>query len=310
LRRTLESLNAQSVAFDRFQVIVGDDGTTDTTMDLLRVFKAHYQLGAAWVGGRGSGAARNAAASAARHDVLIFLDDDQIASPDLVAVHLRAHERLGPVIVQRNYPLAAGWDRRGASLIVERSRRQSVHATQSSNGRGLWGGNFSVSRRIWLEVGGFDEGLSRHQDLEFGLRVARLGVPMVVEGAALSQHLHCGDPDEFRSHSLEEGRCLVRISRKIGMPPGITAPRVVHRALDRMVVEYWLRYPRQAEMIGRWLTAALRTSDVLQLMPAQLLAARLVGRFHRLGGVALEASTDTVGAGRRSFLARTASTTT
>lgn len=311
LWRTLESLNAQSVEFDRFQVIVGDDGTTDATMPLLRGFKSHYQLGSAWVGGRGSGAARNAAASAARHEVLIFLDDDQIASPDLVAAHLRAQECLGPAIVQGNYPLAAGWDRRGASLIVERSRRQGVRATLQGKGRGLWGGNFSVPRSVWLEVGGFDEGLARHQDLDFGLRVARLGVPMVVEGAALSQHLHCGDPDEFRRHSLEQGRCPVRISKKLGMPLGTTSPSAVDRAVDRWVTECWRRYPRQAEVIGRVLTAALRTSDSLQLRPAQLLVARLVGRFHRLGGMALEASaTDTVGAGRRSFVPRTVHRTT
>jgi GT2 family glycosyltransferase len=311
LRRTLESLNAQSVEFDRFQVIVGDDGTTDATPDLLHAFKAHYQLGSAWVGGRGSGAARNAAASAARHDVLIFLDDDQIASPDLVAVHLRTQERLGRVIVQGNYPLAAGWDRRGASLVVERSRRQSLRATRPGNGRGLWGGNFSVPKSIWLEVGGFDEGLPRHQDLDFGLRVARLGVPMVIEGRALSHHLHCGDPDEFRRHCLDQGRCRVRISQKLGMPLGTSGPRAVDRALDRLVKEGWRRFPRQAERIGRWLTAALRTSDFFQLRPAQLLAARLVGRFHRLGGMALEASaTDTVGVGRRSFVARTVSRTT
>jgi GT2 family glycosyltransferase len=301
-------LNAQSVGFDRFQVIVGDDGSSDATLDLLRGFEPHYQLGWTPVGGRGIGAARNGAAAAGRHDVLIFLDDDQIASPDLVAVHLRAHEGFGPVIVQGNYPLAAGWDQRGASLILERSRRQSFGAVHPGDGRSLWGGNFSVARRIWLQVGGFDEGLPRHQDLDFGLRVALLGVPMVAEAGALSHHLHRVDSETFRRQCLDQGRCLVRISQKLGMPVGSAPASAVDRAVDRLVKECWRRYPRPADGIGHCLTLALRASDFFRLRSAQEFAARLVSRFHRLGGMALETSaTQTAGVGHRSLAGRTVS---
>src|SRR2546422_11547556 len=84
LRLTLEGLARQSVARDRLQVVVGDDGSTDPTITMLQAFPAGFDLRWTGSGGRGSGAARNAAARVATHEVLIFLDDDQIASPDLV----------------------------------------------------------------------------------------------------------------------------------------------------------------------------------------------------------------------------------
>src|SRR5207245_1073308 len=78
----------------------------------------------------------------------------------------------------------------------------------------LWGANFSVRREMWAQVGGFDERLPRSQDLEFGLRLADLGLSMMVEPRALSHHLHAVSAAGFRRQCLDEGRCMVRSSRK------------------------------------------------------------------------------------------------
>jgi glycosyltransferase involved in cell wall biosynthesis len=96
LRQTLESLERQSVDPKRFEVVVGDDGSTDETIEMLAGFRSSFDLFWTPLEGRGSGAARNAAGRAARHEVLIFLDDDQITSPDLVAVHLETQRRDRP----------------------------------------------------------------------------------------------------------------------------------------------------------------------------------------------------------------------
>jgi GT2 family glycosyltransferase len=289
LRLTLESLNAQSVDPDRFEVIVADDGSTDGTAEMLRGFASRYTLRWTRLSGRGSGAARNAAAGAAKNDVLIFLDDDQIASVDLVATHLSAQERIGPAIVQGDYPLADGWDRNGASIVFERSRRKAVGASRRSDLLSLWGGNFSVPWSAWLEAGGFDESLLRHQDLDFGLRIVRLGVPLVMEPRALSRHLHRVDSDAFRRQCFDEGFWIARIERKHNLHIGSAT---MARPIDGVVQACWRRYPRQAIAIGRCLGAMLRIADFFRLRPAQVFTARLVGRFHRLGGVALAVRTE------------------
>jgi glycosyltransferase involved in cell wall biosynthesis len=85
--------------------VVADDGSTDGTFDMLRCMRAGYELIWTHVNGRGSAAARNAAGRLARHQVLIFLDDDQIASPGLVAAHLEVQRGRCLVRISRKHDL-------------------------------------------------------------------------------------------------------------------------------------------------------------------------------------------------------------
>jgi glycosyltransferase involved in cell wall biosynthesis len=282
LKQALESLDRQSLAPDRYDVVVTDDGSTDGTDAMLRTLRPGFRLRWTRLEGRGSGAARNAAARLAEGDVLIFLDDDQIAEPDLVAMHLAAHETRGVVIVQGDYRTA---DRDGASRNFERSRMRVLRASESGAiPFHLWGGNFSVRRDTWAQVGGFDETLPRSQDLDFGLRITDLGIPHLIERRAASHHRHRVSPAGYRRHCFNEGRCMVRIARKRGVPVA-SLLGVVDRPLDRIVTRFWQRFPRGADLAGRGLAGLLWLSDGVRIVPAQMAAARLVRRFHELGGI-------------------------
>lgn len=90
LRLTLASLAMQTVPVE---VVIVDDGSTDHTqavlanaaqampLTILRHATAH-----------GRSAASNAGARATTGDLLIFLDGDTLAAPDMVEQHLAAHE--------------------------------------------------------------------------------------------------------------------------------------------------------------------------------------------------------------------------
>jgi glycosyltransferase involved in cell wall biosynthesis len=292
LKLTLESLNHQTVAREHLQVVVGDDGSTDGTLHVVRRIQAGYELMWTGVNGRGSAAARNAAARLARNEVLIFLDDDQIASPGLVAAHLEMHRRLGNVLVQGDYPLATDCDRGGASMIIERSRQQALGLVNQADERSfhLWGGNFSVRRETWARVGGFDHDLARNQDLDFGLSVAALGVPIKAESRALTHHLHRVTRAQFRHQNFTAGRCLVRISRKHDLPLEAALCGPIHGPLNRVLEQIWLRWPRLADSAGRCLTGVLWVADMVGMTGAQLLASRLLRRFYAVGGITVESA--------------------
>jgi GT2 family glycosyltransferase len=272
------------------QIIVADDGSTDETSALLQSIQLRYELKRTRLDGRGCAAARNAAARLADHQVLIFLDDDQVTSPELVATHLEAHKRSGNVIVQGDHQLAPGWNRRGASLLYDQSRARHLGSTDPKAGVPfrLFGANFSVRQKTWARVGGFDESLPRNQDLDFGLRVADTGVPIVLELRALSHHLHTVSSAAFRHQCFTSGRCLVRISRKRSVPLDSLVGSPIDQLADRVVKRFWIAFPRSAHAAGRCLSGALGVADHIRLRPAQLLAARLVRRFYHLGGIALE----------------------
>src|SRR5438874_10836226 len=80
LRLTLESLDRQTISADRFEVIVGDDGSTDETVAMLGGLRPRYPLSWRRANGRGPGAARIAAAGEARHGVVVMMVDDTSAS--------------------------------------------------------------------------------------------------------------------------------------------------------------------------------------------------------------------------------------
>jgi GT2 family glycosyltransferase len=90
LRLTLTSLSAQTVPA---RVVVVNDGSSDDTRDVLREAEQWVELvQVEHASARGRSAASNAGARAARGEVLIFLDGDTLAGPELVERHLAVHE--------------------------------------------------------------------------------------------------------------------------------------------------------------------------------------------------------------------------
>jgi GT2 family glycosyltransferase len=141
--------------------------------------------------------ARSAGAMAARGDIVLYVDDDVVCSPGLVAAHVRAHQvaRVGVVAgrvtdvrdpsvidnarVGRLEPSSAGVTRFFASPV-----RQFVHHA--------YGPNMSFKRPLLLRAGlvepAFD-GTARYEETDTCIRVARLGYKVLFEPTAHVHHL-------------------------------------------------------------------------------------------------------------------------
>ncbi len=98
LRLTLTSLACQS---EPVEVVVVDDGSSDHTRDVVADMQAELDLAAVHhdVPAGRSGAA-NAGASRASGDILIFLDGDTLAAPDMVERHMEQHRASDGLIVR------------------------------------------------------------------------------------------------------------------------------------------------------------------------------------------------------------------
>lgn len=89
LRLVLTSLARQSAPCE---VAVVNDGSSDHTAEVIDAFRDRLRLIALHHDApHGRSAASNAGAQAASGDVLLFLDGDTLAHPDLVKRHLEAH---------------------------------------------------------------------------------------------------------------------------------------------------------------------------------------------------------------------------
>jgi len=289
LLETLRSLADQTLPPERYEVVVGIDGSNDGTLEALSQSQFPFALRWVWQDNRGTGAAVNRAAAMARGDVLIFLGDDQRTSRQLVASHLDAQTRHGDVLVQGYYPNAPECARSGAAMVYDRSIRMLPDIFVAGGPRRwhLWGANFSLRRNTWLRVGGYDESFREYgcEDTDLGIRIAKLGVRSVFEPGALSSHLHFVDYADFRRHSLSEGRALVRLADKHGLQLSAFSGAAAGGRLDGALKLGWRRAPAGMDLLGRTLTVGLRLADRTRVRPVQLNLARVIRRLYKVGGI-------------------------
>jgi glycosyltransferase involved in cell wall biosynthesis len=160
---------------------------------------------------RGLSVSQNAGVARARRPVVSVVDDDCVPDRRWVEAAVQAHRRAsGPVVVGgRVLPLPPQGDR-----VVELSTRGSAERRVLPDWALPWevgtGGNFSVTRAAYLQVGGNDERLGTGgpgrggNDLDLFHRLRRAGVSAVFEPDMLVHHERA-TVAELRSRSWTYG---------------------------------------------------------------------------------------------------------
>src|SRR4051794_27416912 len=92
LGRCLEALGRQTADPSAFEVVVVLDGSTDGSAEMLAGLRPRHALRVERKANGGVASARNRGLELAAAPVVLFLDDDIVATPGLVEAHLRAHE--------------------------------------------------------------------------------------------------------------------------------------------------------------------------------------------------------------------------
>ena len=99
LEFTLPSIFAQDLPPEDYEVIIVSDGSTDGTDELLGNWKPKCAFHALEAPHRGPSGAHNVGIRAAVGDLVLLLDDDLIAGPDLFRQHCMAHSGSEPQVV-------------------------------------------------------------------------------------------------------------------------------------------------------------------------------------------------------------------
>ncbi|MDQ2662716.1 MAG: glycosyltransferase [Candidatus Eremiobacteraeota bacterium] len=218
LRFVVPSLLAQTVAPDSFEILVCDSNSTDGTAEYLAGVRAEHpnvrHIPHAY---SGRAAARNGGVRAATGDVVLFNDADILADPELMAQHLRHHR-------ERRRIAVVGWEVQVKSIADYEYKRDHpaerghLHPPSRKTLRWLYflTGNASVRRDDLLEVGAFDESFTGygHEDLELGYRLAKAGVPILYEPAAINYHCQDVAPADQKEKMKLAGRSTVRFWKK------------------------------------------------------------------------------------------------
>ena len=203
IARTLDSVAAQT--FHDFELIVVDNASTDTTLDVVRDWgKAHPDVDLVVLNEpqRGAAKARNCGLSAARGAWTLFFDSDDTMDARLLELILPLTDRADIV----------GWNvrihRLDGSVIVQKSRaKRALFHT-------IFNGNLSTQRYaartdLIRSVGGWNGSLRGWDDIELGVHLLLakpefriLGVALVdiyAQEESITGRRHADDPAKWES---------------------------------------------------------------------------------------------------------------
>jgi GT2 family glycosyltransferase len=202
LPRTLAALAQQTLEPYRYEVVIVEDAKNEAPLPdppatlHVRTLRAERP---------GASDARNAGWRAAMHPVALFLGDDIVPAPDMLARHLAHHEGnprddvgvLGHVAWARELKRTAfmAWLDNGIQFDYP-----SIRGTEAGPGH-FYTANISVKRTALERVNGFDAETFPfgYEDIDLGLRLFEDGFRLIYDARARAEHLHEPDIERWKA---------------------------------------------------------------------------------------------------------------
>lgn len=219
LRRCLRALRAQTVSAD-YEVIVVDDASGDETPDVLAEFSDWDPLRAVSQPiNRGPAAARNNGLGQVRSALVLFVDDDIVASPTLLERHLTYHagcdDALGVLGLVEWEP---SLERTSFMKWLDTTDYQFGFAELAEGEVPdplgfVYTCNLSLPTRLLDAAGGFHEEFPypAHEDTELTMRLLDHGFHLDFRPEALAWHSRQMSLEDFRRRMRQAGESAVTL---------------------------------------------------------------------------------------------------
>ena len=287
----LDALAAQ-VEAPSFEVVVVDDGSGDETPTRLAAFRPPYPFRFFSQQNGGPASARNHGVREATGDVVLFLGDDTVPEPSLLAIHAKAHAE------KRAYPVAVlgytTWPREvPVSPFLHHINEYGlqfgyglIRDTEQVPFNFFYTSNVSLPRRLLLDAGLFDTSFphAAWEDIEVAYRLMQQGMRMLYRPEAVARHHHEITFASFRRRQEKAGEAAAIFYRKhpelgdfLAVPQALRMPEKT--TLSQRLLPYWASLSERRELPGgrRAVDRVLR-DDYLRGLKRGLASASITSR--------------------------------
>ena len=186
LNKLLNILKEQTLAKDKWDIIVAVDGSSDETERMLEKWIAGNSLPLTWFCQENAGqcVARHNAILKSKSDKIIIIDDDLNPCPAFIASHLRALDDDGKTVVIGKVVPTENWKKRPLYELVREYKTTDIHhnfeiGIVKPKGEDLVTQNVSFYKKFYLDVGGFDSEMRLGEDTLLGSNFERGGANFI-----------------------------------------------------------------------------------------------------------------------------------
>lgn len=291
LAACITALARQTLARERYEVLVGVDGPDDGAAAAARqAWGAGAGLTVVQCEKMGQAAVRNRLLAAARGRTLVFLNDDMVPEPGLLASHLghqRAQEDAGrPAMIVGDSPWRVHepdqlFDRlvRETSMIFFYDKMRDGPPDRDWGFRHAWMLNLSAPAAAVREAGGISVFPSTYgyEDDELAYRLGqRLGMPVLFRPDAVAVHDHRMDPADYLKRERALGFAAWGFA---GRAPQCAAAMFGRDVRSREEIEYSRMFVARERATAERLAASFES---LAHIPAAAVSGEHVGTIVRM----------------------------
>ena len=264
LAQTIDRIESQTISPDLYEVIVVDNASTDDTQSVLAQKRRQFRNLKSLIQSKpGAAPTRNAGLSKASGEIVLFIDNDILAEPDLIERHIEYHARYSDASIIGN--VITPWNDKTDPILRYLHHRGIYNPYTITSGPMDFSyyhtGNVSTPRSMLVEVGGFNEEFFVYgmEDIELGYRLQKAGCRMINGEQARAVHQYFPTYEEFIERCEQAGYSLGKL---IELHPELK-PRFVENGkwtwlLKRFHQLYRLFY-YGADSASRWLAGRERS---------------------------------------------------
>ena len=215
LGEALSSLTRQTLPKEDFEVVIIDDGSSDLTSEVAASFKSILPIRYAYQINSGLAEGRNHGIRLATAPIIVFMDDDDVSSPNLLEAHLHSHQSYPDLNVGvlgftdllpalANIPLMRFVTTIGGHLYSYSRLKNGAILDYTY----FWGGRSSCKRELLNQRGYFDPVFKFGcEDIELGFRLMKSGrFKIIYNMAAKSTMIRAISLDDFLRRTNRQGQ--------------------------------------------------------------------------------------------------------